>query len=77
MDLIVLGIKSLNQIGVDDCTIIARDGKALSKSINHLHYHIIPSADMEDVSLKLNERKILNEKEEKSLMKELKKIITL
>ena len=46
------------------------------KSIDHLHYHIVPGADIEDISLKLDERKILNEREEKSLMKELKKIFS-
>lgn len=77
MALVVNGIKALDKIGHNDCTILARDGQALGKSISHLHYNIIPGGQIEDLSLNLEVRKILSENEEGFLMKELKEVTRL
>ncbi len=73
MALIVNAIKVLDKIGHDDCTIVARDGRAAGKSIEHLHYHIIPEGVIEDVSINLEVRKLLSDQEETDLRDELKK----
>ena len=77
MALIVSAIKVLDKIGHNDCTVLARDGHAISKSIDHLHYNIIPGGDIEDVSLNVEVRKMLNEEDEKALRKELNNVIGL
>ncbi len=75
MALLVTAIKALDKLGHNDCTIVARDGKALAKSIAHLHYNIIPGGNIEDISLNTEVRKMLDEDSEKALRKELNKII--
>jgi len=75
MALLMNGIKVLDKIGHDDCTILVRDDKSLGKSVRHIHYHIIPGGVMEDSSINTEVRKLLSKNEEKSLEKELKKII--
>jgi diadenosine tetraphosphate (Ap4A) HIT family hydrolase len=78
MALIVVGLKALEKLHHNDCTIFMRDGKALGKSVkHHVHWNIVPGGRIEDVTLDLEVRKILNAKEEKSLRKELKKIADL
>jgi len=75
MSLVFRGIKVLNKIGHNDCTVVMRDGQAIGKSIKHIHYNIIPGGVIEDISINAEVRKLLNKKEENSLIKELKKII--
>jgi diadenosine tetraphosphate (Ap4A) HIT family hydrolase len=77
MALIVTGIKALSKIGHNDCAIISRDGQSIGKSIKHIHYHIIPGGQIEDVSINLEVRKLLSYEEEESLRQELGKIIKL
>jgi len=75
MALIVSGIKVLDKIGHDDCTILARDGQALGKSVkHHLHYHIVPGGEITDVSVEPKMRKLLSDSEEESLKKELNEV---
>ena len=77
MALIVAGIKTLDKLGHNDCTIIARDGQALGKSVDHLHYNIVPGGQVEDITVNLEVRKLLSDDEEKLLKKELKMIVNL
>lgn len=77
MALISTGIKTLDKIGHQDCTVLARDSQAFGKSIGHLHYHIIPGGKIEDVSLNLNVRKLLSENEEMVLKDDLQKMTNL
>jgi len=69
------GIKILNGVGLNDCSILIRDGNILGKSVKHLHCHIIPNGVLEDTSINSKTRKFLNKKEEKLLKKELKEIL--
>lgn len=78
MALIVTGIKALDKLGHNDCTVLVRDGQTKGKSVkHHLHYHIIPGGEFHDVSLNCDVRKILSDRDEKSLRKELKSITHL
>ncbi len=72
--LITKAIKDLDSIGYKDCTLLARDDQALAKSVMHLHYHIIPGGDIQDISIDPEMRKLLTDSEENSLREELKKI---
>jgi diadenosine tetraphosphate (Ap4A) HIT family hydrolase len=73
MALLVTAIKVLDKIGHDDCSIVARDGRAPGKSVEHLHYHIIPGGVIEDISVGLEVRKLLSVDEEEALKNELRK----
>jgi diadenosine tetraphosphate (Ap4A) HIT family hydrolase len=77
MALITVGIKALDKLGHNDCTILARDKWSPGKSVLHLHYHVIPGGDLEDTSLRLKVRKLLSEEEQESLVKELKEAARL
>ena len=77
MALLTNGIKVLEKLGHNDCTIITRDGQALGKSIDHLHYNIIPGGQIEDISVDYKVRKLLTDDEENSLKEELKKVINV
>ncbi|MEO5948789.1 MAG: HIT family protein [Candidatus Saccharimonas sp.] len=72
--LLVSGIKALDKIGHNDCSILVRDANAPQKSVKHLHYHIIPGGYLEDVSINCEVRKLLSDEDEMSLIKELKEI---
>jgi diadenosine tetraphosphate (Ap4A) HIT family hydrolase len=74
MKLITSGIRSLSKIGHNDCTIVMRDGQSLGKSVQHVHYNIIPGGQIEDISINSEVRKLLNKEEETSLIKDLQKI---
>lgn len=75
MFLILTGIKTLNKIGHNDCTIVMRDGQAIGKSVKHIHYNIIPGGQIEDISINSEVRKILSKKDQDLLKKELNKVI--
>lgn len=74
MALLVTGIKTLDKLGHNDCTILARDGQAVGKSIkHHLHYHIVPGGMITDISLNNVVRKMLSDDEEDMLRQELER----
>ena len=73
--LITTAVKALDKIGHNDCTIVMRDGHALAKSINHIHYNIIPGGEIKDISINSEVREMLDKNEENSLVEELKKIL--
>lgn len=75
MALLVTAIKALDKLDHNDCTIVARDGKAMAKSIPHLHYNIIPGGNIEDISLNTVVRKMLDADSENALRIELNKIV--
>jgi diadenosine tetraphosphate (Ap4A) HIT family hydrolase len=77
MALIVNGLKALGKIGHHDCTVLVRDYQVVGKSVPHLHYHIIPGGQIEDVSLNLEMRELLTQDEEQALIKELKNTVGL
>ncbi len=68
------GIKGLDKLGHNDCSILVRDGIAPHKSLKHLHYHIIPGGIIEDISEGIQVRKLLTKKEENKLIDELNNV---
>ncbi|MFA4942296.1 MAG: HIT domain-containing protein [Patescibacteria group bacterium] len=76
LTLVLAGIKSLNKIGHDDCTVLVRDGQALGKSIKHLHYNIIPGGVITDIGIDSGAREFFSGEREEILREELKKFIS-
>ncbi|MBI2414658.1 HIT family protein [candidate division WWE3 bacterium] len=73
LELVVLGIKCLGNLGHNDCTLLLRDGKAQSKSVAHLHFNIIPNARIEDISINFEDRTLLTDSEKNSIVAEIQK----
>jgi len=72
--LLYVGIKALDALGHDDCSIVAKDN---FKTIPHLHYHIIPGGEIEDISLDTEMRSLLTKTETINLTKELEKQLSI
>lgn len=71
MALLSTGIKALDKLKIDDCSILVKDNY---KSVPHLHYHIIPDANVTDISEDVSVRRIITDQEEEELIRELRKI---
>jgi len=58
-----------------DASILYREGnkKKIGKSIDHIHYHIIPNLRIGAVDINLNKRIILDEKDYLKLIEKMKK----
>jgi histidine triad (HIT) family protein len=58
-----------------DVSILYREGnkKKIGKSIDHIHYHIIPNLMIGAIDINFNKRKILTEADYLKLVKEIKK----
>jgi diadenosine tetraphosphate (Ap4A) HIT family hydrolase len=55
------GVKLLKQLGYTDMSVLVREGMASGKSIEHLHYHVIPHTLIGDLTHDGNNRMFLNE----------------
>jgi diadenosine tetraphosphate (Ap4A) HIT family hydrolase len=72
--LLQIGIKLIKKLGHKNYVILLRNGENIGKTIKHLHYHIIPSTQVESVGGNSIERKILTEEEIKHLINEFKEV---
>jgi len=70
-DLLESGVKMLHKYGCKNCSILVRDGGDKMKSVEHLHYHIIPNHRIGDLDNKGKPRKIVNEKQIEKIMKDM------
>lgn len=61
--LLHFGIKLLNILGYKDYNILLRNGDNNIKTVEHLHYHIIPVVAIGNLNHKGEERKVMTEKE--------------
>lgn len=66
------GMSALRNVGYSNLTIIVREGNESTKSIQHLHYHIIPNTQIGDLDHNGNERTILSETEKELVIKDIK-----
>lgn len=62
-EMLVQGIKFLKAIGHEGYSILLRNGKKTGKTIEHLHYHIIPSIEVGSLDGNHIDRKIMTEEE--------------
>lgn len=60
--MVAAGIGVLAIKGIEDYTVLARNGRASGKSVPHLHYHLIPKHRMGDLDREQSLRKVLDEK---------------
>lgn len=69
------GVHLLHTLGHVNCSILVRDGKGSGKSIEHLHYHIIPNHRIGDLDIHGEKRRVLTEQEICTVVKELKESV--
>jgi diadenosine tetraphosphate (Ap4A) HIT family hydrolase len=67
--LIDQGVRLLRILGYNDLSVLVRDGH-LGKSIDHLHYHVIPNTDIGDVTNYGKARKVLTKRQIASTLKD-------
>lgn len=65
------GVKILNKLKIKSATVLVRDG-GLNKSVAHLHYHIIPNHRIGDLDSRGKPRRVLTEKEIKTLAQRIR-----
>jgi diadenosine tetraphosphate (Ap4A) HIT family hydrolase len=58
-NLIKTGISILNHLGYRDYSILVRNGKNIGKTVSHVHYHLVPKAEL--IALKKNAPKELQD----------------
>ncbi len=70
-NLLNIGVGLIKSLGYKDYSILLRNGSNNSKSIKHLHYHIIPVSMIGDLDHKGEERIVMTEEEISKLLEEL------
>ncbi len=65
----------MRRLGYADFSIIAREGDNTTKTISHLHYHIIPNTHIGDLDHKNIQRRLLTKDEIKDLTKDINSAI--
>ena len=65
-------LKILQKLGYKNVSFMVREGDGSGKSIEHLHYHVIPDIQLGDGDHSGADRLILEEGERKALFSELK-----
>ncbi len=70
------GITLIHKIGYHDLTVLLREGKKSGKSVDHLHYHIIPETVITDVEHGNTDfRPVLGRAQANKIVIQLKKIL--
>ncbi|OHB24193.1 MAG: hypothetical protein A2542_01450 [Parcubacteria group bacterium RIFOXYD2_FULL_52_8] len=71
--LVVRAVQTLDTLKQDHISVLVRDGRAdgFSKSVDHLHYHVVPKIRLGDVDHLGNDREVISGEEEVALMGEL------
>ena len=71
-DLIRKGAALLLVLGYENYTVMVREGKNTSKSIAHLHYHIIPDSRIGDLDHEGKARRVMTQEEIHSVSQEIR-----
>lgn len=76
--IIYYGLKKLHR-KYDNVSILYREGKKkdVGKSIDHIHYHLIPNLKIGACNINGNKRKIYSDKEYTKKVKEIKKRLNI
>jgi diadenosine tetraphosphate (Ap4A) HIT family hydrolase len=74
--MIIAGVGVFHAKGIEDYTILVRNGKQSGKSVAHLHYHLVPNHRMGDLDSLQRSRKILTPKQIRSLTAEVAEILS-
>lgn len=73
-DALLIGIKFLRSLGHESYSILLRNGKKAGKTIEHLHYHIIPSTEVGSLSNNNIDRELMTEEEIDKLLEDFKNL---
>jgi diadenosine tetraphosphate (Ap4A) HIT family hydrolase len=72
--LLRIGIKMIRALGYDNYTILLRNGDQNNKSIEHLHYHIVPNVFIATINHDNSTRKIMSEEEIIQILEEFENL---
>ena len=76
LDLQHFGMGVLQLLGHHSVTALVRQGESTGRSVQHVHYHLIPEIRIGDLDHEGNERRVMDEKDVDALMEELKRAVT-
>jgi diadenosine tetraphosphate (Ap4A) HIT family hydrolase len=65
-------IKILHTLGHKNISIVVRDGIDTGKTVEHIHYHVVPDTRIGDIDHDSNDREILSDEDIKVLSKRIK-----
>jgi diadenosine tetraphosphate (Ap4A) HIT family hydrolase len=69
------GLEILRKLGHDNVTFLVREGNGSGKSINHIHYHLIPEITLGNADHTGAERPVLDEAAIADLVARIKSVI--
>lgn len=75
--LIRKAFEALERLGYQNITVLVREGEGSGKSIEHVHYHIIPNIRIGDIDHNGNERAVLSPEEISSTCADLEKVLNI
>lgn len=75
--LLKFGVKMLRALGYTDYSILLRNGGRTSKTVDHLHYHIVPNVKIGDLEHDNSNRCILSQEEIKQTLLDFKNLNSL
>lgn len=75
-DLLKIGSKILEKLGYDSSTILVRSGNNGARSVEHLHFHIVPEVLIGDLNHIGRERSILEGDEIQDVKKRVEKAVS-
>lgn len=73
--LLSVGIELLTEKGVRDYTILVRSGNVAGRSVEHLHFHIVPKHRIGDLDHKGRSRRVMSPKAIGALTDELEALL--
>ena len=71
----IKALKTLLKLGHGNIVLLVREAKHKDKSIDHLHFHLMPEFSLVDRDIDPKEKKILTESEIKETIEEIKKVL--
>ena len=72
--LIRYGLSLLHKLGYHNCSVLAREGKiGKIKSIEHMHYHVVPAVALGDLDHYGKQRKVITRREINKILSDFKK----
>ncbi len=74
LKLLKIGMEMMGALGYTSSSILVRDGDISNKSVEHLHYHIIPNIRIGDLDHYGESRRIMTDVEIKEILAEFKSI---
>lgn len=74
-DLVQKSSRILRYLGYENVTLMVREGTGGAKSVEHLHYHLIPNVRLGDLDHANNTRSVMTNEEVRAIVSEMKEAI--